>query len=203
MRITDPQAGTWKLELVVVLFPCGSNLEGSLVSTPVTTAALGYIEFPEVLESLWSVLRRKRWHGLLWGSPLQLAGYVITRHACMQCDWTVTPAPDLKDPCRGWLILPGRLGREENSPYVWSAHLPIYGCLWMIFFSSFIFAWDFSLTSRKCPCCALQSFPCRVTMHLTTSNSIYSSLDLSASALLNFYTNYIIEELIFVDFKFL
>lgn len=149
MRITDPQAGTWKLELVVVLFPCGSNLEGSLVSTPVTTAALGYIEFPEVLESLWSVLRRKRWHGLLWGSPLQLAGYVITRHACMQCDWTVTPAPDLKDPCRGWLILPGRLGREENSPYVWSAHLPIYGCLWMIFFFQFYLSLGFFSNKQK------------------------------------------------------
>lgn len=100
---------------MVILPLCGSNPEGSLSSTPVTTAALGYIQFPEVLESLWSVLRSTRCHGLLWGSPLQLAGYVISRHACVQCDCT---SPALKGPLQEATHLPDRLGREENSPQI-------------------------------------------------------------------------------------
>lgn len=90
----DPQAGTQEWEFTAVLLPCGSNPEGSLVSTPVKTAALGYIQFPEVLESLWSVLMTRA----PLGKSLQLAGYVIRRHACVQCDRT---SPRLKGPLQG------------------------------------------------------------------------------------------------------
>lgn len=134
------------------------------------------------------------------GSPLQLAGYVITVHACVQCDCT---SPGLKGPLQGGLILPvweGRIILPRSGQHTCQS-TNVYK--WFFFPQLYLSLGFFSLTSRKYPCCALLFFPCRVTPHLTTSNSLYSCLDLAASALLNFYINDITEELIFVDFKIL
>lgn len=186
---------------MVLLLPYGSNPEGSLITTPVTTAALGYIQFPEVLGSLWSVLRSKRWHGLLLRkSPA--AGRLCHHCACLRAVQTA-PALDLNDPCRGGLILPvweGRIILPRSGQHTCQS-TNVYK--WFFFPQLYLSLGFFSLTSRTYPCCALLFFPCRVAPHLTTSNSLYSCLDLAASALLNFYINDITEELIFFDFKIL
>lgn len=114
-----------------VSLPCGSNPEGSLNSTPVTTAALGYIQFPEVLESLWSVLRSEWWHGLLRGSPLQLAGYVITRSDFVWCDLCSHTSPGLKGPLQGASPFTRQSGNEGSFSCIQLACFSNYKCVWM------------------------------------------------------------------------
>lgn len=123
-----------KVRVVEVSLPCGSNPEGLLNSTPVKTAAVGCIQFPKVLESLWSVLRSERWHGLLQWSPLQLVGYVITRPDFAQCDLCSHTSPGLKGPLQGASHFTRQSGNGRSFCYVWLAHFSIYKCVWMIFF---------------------------------------------------------------------